>query len=604
MGTGWQLSAKITMYSTCPQSKDVARADYAAHVAEVARWSDEAGCRGMLVYTDNSIADPWMVAQHVIANTTSLRPLVAVQPVYMHPYTAAKIVSSIAFLHGRAVDLNLVAGGFRNDLRALGDETPHDERYDRVVEYATIVQQLLDERGAGHVRGPLLPGHEPPAQAGRCRPSSGPACSISGSSPAGRDAARAIDAIGVRYPQPPDEEDELDLANGLRHGIRVGIIAREDAAEAWAVARARFPANRQGEITHALAMKVTDSEWHKQLAATADGGEDALDPVLARAVQELRHVLPVPRRQLRARRRGGRPLPRARGADDHHGHPARAGRSAPRAAGRPRRPGRARRVTALLHERVSAVGARARRRDGARLAGRRAHATASSSRSRTASRTRWSSRAAGPATGSRSSSRRSPRRSPRCSGRSRPAAPTSRSTSRARPRAPRGSSRRPTSALVVVHSVGAGAPRRHRGRGRRRAPELVVATTGRRARRGRRRSGRRSTPGRSRRCPTRRRQSPSARTTPAHILFTSGSTGLPKGVLITHDNVAAFLDWALPDVRDRAPTTGSRRTRRSTSTSRPSTSTARSAPAPSCSSSTRRSTSARTASRASSTRPS
>jgi alkanesulfonate monooxygenase len=49
------------------------------------------------------------------------------------------MVTSLAYMHGRAVDLNMLAGGFRNDLLALADETAHEDRYERTTEYTLIV---------------------------------------------------------------------------------------------------------------------------------------------------------------------------------------------------------------------------------------------------------------------------------------------------------------------------------------------------------------------------------------------------------------------------------------------------------------------------------
>ena len=134
---------ELAIFSTCPQSRDSTPEQYARRVAETARWSEAAGCEGILVYTDNGILDPWLVSQLIIESTERLAPLVALQAAYMHPYSAAKMVTSLAYLHGRRLYLNMVAGGFRNDLLALGDETPHDARYERTVEYAHIMTRLL-----------------------------------------------------------------------------------------------------------------------------------------------------------------------------------------------------------------------------------------------------------------------------------------------------------------------------------------------------------------------------------------------------------------------------------------------------------------------------
>jgi alkanesulfonate monooxygenase len=109
----------VELFSTCPQSSGSGEHSYLRHVRDVARWSERAGCSGILVYTDNSLVDPWLVSQVIVESTQELSPLVAIQPAYMHPYAVAKVISSIGFLHQRRICLNMVAGGFKNDLAAL-----------------------------------------------------------------------------------------------------------------------------------------------------------------------------------------------------------------------------------------------------------------------------------------------------------------------------------------------------------------------------------------------------------------------------------------------------------------------------------------------------
>ena len=45
------------------------------------------------------------------------------------------------------------------------------------------------------------------------------------------------------------------------------------------MARARFPEDRKGQLTHQLAMKVSDSEWHKHLSQIGEtAGPEAESP--------------------------------------------------------------------------------------------------------------------------------------------------------------------------------------------------------------------------------------------------------------------------------------------------------------------------------------
>ncbi|HEV7372082.1 LLM class flavin-dependent oxidoreductase [Arenibaculum sp.] len=227
-------------------------------------WADRAGWTSALIYTSNNALDPWLLAQLLVLNTGSLRPLVAIQPIYSHPFTVANQLASLAALHGRGVDLNFVAGDHPRDRESLNDAVPHDERYARLGEYGRIVKELL-----GSPR--------PVSFAGRYyavknlqlvqRPSASIRTGflMSGSSEAARDVARALGACAIQYPEAPGAASHRATEPGLERGVRLGIIARSTDAEAWDVANRRFPADPDGAAIREYASGVSDSRWVKTL---------------------------------------------------------------------------------------------------------------------------------------------------------------------------------------------------------------------------------------------------------------------------------------------------------------------------------------------------
>jgi alkanesulfonate monooxygenase len=256
----------VTLYSTCRSSFYYHEQSRLSTLLEIARWADDAGYRGALLYTDYAALDAWMAAQATIVNTTSFVPLVAVQPKDMTPFALARAVSSLAQLYGRRVDLNFVSGGFGRDLAVQGDDVPHDARYDRLIEYVTVIRMLLGG-GLANFSGTYY-------NISRARLTSPvpadlmPTAYVSGSSAASVNAGESLGLGQLSVLMPPSEFVRQPVPSNRNSSAgSLGIIARDESSEAWRIARKRFPADPEGAARMKLLLSTSESSWQSQLAA-------------------------------------------------------------------------------------------------------------------------------------------------------------------------------------------------------------------------------------------------------------------------------------------------------------------------------------------------
>ncbi|MEV0232187.1 LLM class flavin-dependent oxidoreductase [Nonomuraea sp. NPDC050786] len=258
----------LELYATSPRADDPSPAHYRKRVLEVAEWAEASACRGLLIFTDHYAGDPWALGQFLLERSERLVPLVAAQPVYMHPFTAARLVSTMSSLYGRPVDLNLVTGGNPNEVRALGSTIDHDERYEQLIEYGKIVTALLaDQEPVSHfgrhysvpeaLLRPALPAELMPR------------IFVAGASDACRRAASELGVVRLTHPRALSEYEPGSTALAGT-GIRMGIIARDTREEAWRVAHERCPRDPVAERLARLTYRPSESQWYRSLRGDAE----------------------------------------------------------------------------------------------------------------------------------------------------------------------------------------------------------------------------------------------------------------------------------------------------------------------------------------------
>lgn len=259
------MDQSFDFYTTAPrldaQSGDIDK--LRAHF----RLADESGFSGSLIFHGHNTLDPWVVASVLLEHTERLVPLVAVQPNAHPPHTAAKTLASLARLHDRRVDINLVTGAAANELAQIGDITDHDGRYRRLEEFAEVLGAFIESDRPVHHEGQCYEYHGAQLYT-RLDERLRPRRFVAGSSGANHALAAKLAATSVTHPVPASQFTAAVADSASPIGIRIGVLARPSAAAAQAEAERRYTHSREGVI-RTLRRTRSASVWARDIAELA-----------------------------------------------------------------------------------------------------------------------------------------------------------------------------------------------------------------------------------------------------------------------------------------------------------------------------------------------
>lgn len=234
------------------QQKDF---NYAAMIDQVVDYSIDMKFKYTLITIGDKRLDPWVLGQHALTKNPAFSPLIAVNPFYQHPVHIVKKIISLKTLYPARLAINIVAGSFFGELKALNDQLDFSGRSNRLIDFFESMQSLINQQKHPH-SGPyysVSPAEIfPPYQFEKFD------FFVSGSHFSSMNSCPEAHFVQSIRPL-----EEMPKAPSPKCGLGIGLCARETKEEALLAIKNIYPDDRKGEMLFHISMANNETPWNK-----------------------------------------------------------------------------------------------------------------------------------------------------------------------------------------------------------------------------------------------------------------------------------------------------------------------------------------------------
>ena len=252
----WQ-GRKIYLFTHPHRSYDIAT--YHRNHFNMMQWSEEFGAEAMLCSTSSyDYYEPWVWGQHLLEKTNHLSPIIAINPIYIHPFAAARFIASFSNLFQRKIWVNFITGSAEADLSQSGDSLNHDERYERLNEFAQIVQLLISQKTPVTFSGKYYQIHKSTLTV-NLDLDLFPGFLLSGESSSAQILSEKLGYPNVKMLEPGGN------INLINKSVALGIVTRKSTELARKNYLIHYPADRFGKKLLEMSMLTNHTQWKTRL---------------------------------------------------------------------------------------------------------------------------------------------------------------------------------------------------------------------------------------------------------------------------------------------------------------------------------------------------